>query len=86
MKVYPRGSVEFHEIPLSNGDTPILPTSVAATPWNIHPTTEWASPAAIGGLRGLMVGSYEPGYYRTWARVTSTPETPVVESEPFTIT
>ncbi len=85
MKVYPRGSVEFHETPLLNGDEVIEPDQVCATPWNTPPTDEWATPTTISDKQGLMVGSYDPGYYRTWTRVVSTPETPIVESEPFTV-
>jgi hypothetical protein len=86
VKVYPRGSVEFHETPLLDEDgEAVAPDDVCATPWNTAPTDEWDTPVTLEDKQGLMVGTYDPGYYRTWARVDSNPETPIVESEPFTV-
>lgn len=86
MKVYPRGSVEFHETPLLNGDEVIAPDQVCATPHHVHPTDEWATPITLSDKQGLMVGTYTTGLYWTWTRVSSTPETPIVRSESFYVT
>lgn len=90
MKVYPRGSVEFHETPLLNAGEPFAPTKVAATPWldpTPAPSSElWADPIELEDKFGLMVGSYPAGYYKTWTQTVDNPESPIVESEPFTVT
>ncbi len=90
MKRYAAGSVEFHETPLFNGDTPITPTSVVVAGWE-EPTPlvddpDWTAPTVLEGKHGLMVGAYPAGYYRTYARRVDNPERPIVETEPFTIT
>lgn len=39
--------------------------------------TAWVPPATLEGKSGIMLESLTPGFYRIWARITTTAEAPV---------
>lgn len=57
------------------------PLELAILPAGERPTADdWEAPLVIDGKPGLMFTPPGPGAYLYWARVTGTPEKPVVEA------
>ena len=75
----PRETVEWiGPVNVTPADKPL---ELAILPVGQRPTTgDWETPLLIDGLPGLMFTPPEQGSYAYWARVTASPETPVVEA------
>lgn len=57
------------------------PLELAILPVGQRPVpADWETPLVIDGKPGLMFAPPASGAYSYWARVTSSPETPVVEA------
>ncbi len=87
MSTYPRESVELVPVTVTvDGVATTAGVTLALTTDRARPTT-WSAPTVIGPASGwLLDGTLTPGLYRLWARVSSAPETPVVEVGTITIT
>lgn len=83
---FPRESVEFLAAPVTV-DGAVVTTGVeyAVTTGSDRPTV-WTAATLLGGRTGIMVQGYAPGYWNVWARVSSAPETPVVQCGTFQVT
>lgn len=86
MNSYPRESVEFAAITVTVDGSPVTTgVEVALTTGQDRPTT-WAAPTTLGGRIGVMTGGLATGYWHVWARVSSTPEAPVIDCGTFQVT
>ncbi len=86
MNTYPRESVEFVAVDV-NVDGVAVTTGVefALTTGQDRPTT-WAAPTTLDGKIGVMTGGLATGYWHVWARISSAPETPVIDCGTFQVT
>lgn len=75
----PRETVEWiGPVTVTPADKPL---ELAILPVGERPAAEdWQAPLVIDGKPGLMFTPTDPGAYSYWARVTASPETPVVEA------
>lgn len=83
---YPRETVEFLPVTITVDGAPVttnVELSVVAR--TARPQT-WTTPTTLDGQIGVMVEGYEPATYAVWARITDTPETPVIRAGEFIIT
>ena len=85
MNVYPRETVEFLPLTVTDGDDPVTTFQVAVTAYGARPTT-WSANTELDGEHGVMVSGLAPGYYSLWAKVTANPETRVVHLGHIAIT
>ncbi len=83
---FPRETVEFQPVVI-RVDGVIVTTGVQfdVTPYGDRPST-WANPTQIDDEIGVMVTGYTAGQYTVWAKVTSAPETPVIDCGYFIVT
>ena len=83
---YPRESVEFAPITITVDGTPVTTgVTVALVANGTRPTT-WVTPTTLAGKIGVMLTGLTPGLYNVWAKVTSSPETPVIDCGFISIT
>jgi hypothetical protein len=83
---YPRETVEFTPITVTVDGVPVVDdVEIAITPMGERPTT-WQPAPVLGGRIGVMISALDPGWHTAWARVASSPETPVIELDSFEIT
>lgn len=86
MNTYPRESVEFQPVTVTvDGVTVTSGVEFAVTEPGTRPTV-WAAAVTLSGKIGVMVEGFNPGNWHVWARITSTPEIPVVDCGAFIIT
>ena len=84
--LYPRETVEFQPVTVTvNGVAVTTGVEFAVAESGSRPVT-WAAPATLGGRIGVMVEDLTPGDWTVWARVTSSPEIPVIDCGYFTVT
>jgi hypothetical protein len=86
--VYPRETVEFVAVLITiDGVTVTSPTGVElAVVLDGSRPTAWTAAIALSGKIGIIISGLAAGQYRVWARVTSSPETPVIECGYITVT
>jgi hypothetical protein len=78
MTTFERESIEFQPVNVTvDGAAVTSGVTFAITPNGQRPTT-YTAPTTIGGQTGVMVQDLQPGIYQVWAKITSTPETPVI--------
>ena len=83
---YPRETIEFQPVVITvDGVTVTTGIQFAIVPAGTRPTT-WTAPTTLGADSGVMVSGLTAGVYVVWAKITSSPETPVVECGRFIIT
>ena len=86
---FERESTEFLAIAVTkdNGDPIVTGVLVCAAENGVRPETgDWVPATELDGKVGLMVGpGWEPGAYRAWAKVTSTPEPVVLDCGLFRV-
>jgi hypothetical protein len=76
---YPRESVEFQPITITvDGAVVITGVTFAIVNDGGRPST-WTAPTTLGGNIGVMLTGLTPGLYRIYAKVSSSPETPVID-------
>jgi hypothetical protein len=85
VNVYPRETIEFLPLTVTDGDDPVTTFEVAVTAYGARPTT-WEANTEVGGEHGVMVEGLSPGDYSLWAKVTANPETPVIHLGIISIT
>jgi hypothetical protein len=75
---YERESIDFQPVTITvDGAAVTTGVQVALTPNGTRPTV-WDNPVTVAGKIGVMVQGLTPGLYTIWAKVTSAPETPVL--------
>lgn len=83
---YPRETVEFQPITITVDGTPVTTgVTVALVAHGTRPSV-WLAPTTLDGKIGVMLTGLTPGLYDVWAKVTSSPETPVVDCGIVSIT
>jgi len=83
---YPRETVEF-AFPTVTVDDVVVTTGVTFALFanGTRPTT-WDAPTIEDGRIGVMLTGLTPGLYRIFAKVASSPETPVIDCGYVSIT
>lgn len=85
MNIYPRESVEFQPVPIyKDGILKVTDIEYSIVGENERPGV-YAAAATLAGATGFLVGTYTEGTYRVWARITDSPETPVLDCGIFGI-
>lgn len=83
---YPRETVEFQPVEVKvDGAVVTDGVQLALTTGSDRPT-DWNDPTVVAGGIGVMVEGLAVGTYHVWAKVTSSPETPVVDCGTFRVT
>lgn len=87
MSEFARESVEFQGVRVRvDGQEVTVGVELCIIPAGDRPTV-WLTPTVVDGKQGIMVQNLQPGQYRIWYRITSTPETVIdVVEETVTIT
>jgi len=84
---YPRESVEFQPILVTFDGTPITNANeveVAITSPTARPST-WVQSTSLHGQIGTLISGLSVGTYVVWARVTESPEIPVINCGSFAV-
>jgi hypothetical protein len=84
--VYPRESTEFVAVAVTNAGSPVTTSLEFAVVADGARPTAWTASTTLSGNTGILITGLTPGFYRVWARVTSSPETPVIECGVIQIT
>lgn len=85
--IYPRESVEFQPILVTVDGTTVTTnvetqiTSVSGRP----SSTSWIPAVTLDGQIGLMIQGLSVGTYEVWARVSDSPEIPVIDCGSFAV-
>lgn len=83
MTTLPRETLEFIPINITVDGTPVTNNvKVCVTTGTTRPTA-WENPVTLGDEIGVMTTTHEPGTYRVWAQITSSPEVVVVQCGTF---
>jgi hypothetical protein len=86
MIAIPRESVELVDVPVSvDGRRVTADVEVTITTGDQRPTV-WAPAEVLDGKTSVLVRDLPVGVHTVWARVTSVPEQPVVQSGQIRIT
>lgn len=84
--LYPRESVEFQPVAITvNGTAVLTGVTFSVVEYGLRPST-FGTAVSLSGNIGVMVSALDPGDYTVWAKIVSSPETPVVECGYFTVT
>jgi len=85
--IYPRESIEFQPILVTVDGTTVTTnietqiTAVSARPSD----SAWIAAVTVDGQIGLMIEGLNVGTYEVWARVTDSPEIPVIDCGAFAV-
>lgn len=85
--IYPRESVEFQPILVTVDGTTVTAnvetqiTSVSGRP----SSSAWIPAVTLDGQIGLMIEGLSVGTYEVWARVSDSPEIPVIDCGSFAV-
>ena len=83
---YPRETVEFAPITVKVDGVEVLTgVTVSVVAAGVRPTV-WVAPTTLDGKIGVMVTGMTAGLYDIWAKVVSSPETPVIYCGPLRVT
>ena len=83
---FPRETVEFLPVTVTvDGAAVTTGVTFAVVTLGTRPTT-FVAPTTLGGKIGVMVGGYAAGYWQVFAKVVSSPETPVIDCGYFSVT
>ena len=83
---YPRESVEFQPVQVKvDGEAVTTGVELALALGSARPV-DWQTPTTLDGKIGVMVTGLDVGTWHVWARVTSAPETPVIDCGYFRVT
>lgn len=83
---YPRETVEFQPITVTVDGVEVLTgVTVAVVASGVRPVT-YTAPTTLAGKIGVMVTGMALGIYDVWAKVASSPETPVIYCGSFRVT
>jgi uncharacterized lipoprotein YajG len=83
---YPRETVEFAPITVKVDGVEVLTgVTVSIVAAGVRPTV-WVAPTTLDGKIGVMVTGMTVGAYNVWAKVVSSPETPIIDCGSFRVT
>ena len=83
--VFPRETVEFQGVPITiDGIVTVANIEYCVVAPGSRPLT-WIPAVTLAGNTGLMVQGRSVGTYQVWARVTSSPEIPVINCGTFSV-
>ena len=83
---YPRETDEFSSLTVTSNGVPITTgVSFAIVPDGARPVT-FTPAVVLSGKIGITIVGLTPGNYRVFAKVASSPETPVIDCGLFTVT
>ena len=83
---YPRETIEFQPITITVDGAPVTTGVTVAIAANGTRPSEWVTPTTLAGKIGVMLTGLTPGLYNIWAKIASSPETPVIDCGFVTIT
>jgi len=84
--VYPRETVEFIPVEVTvDGETVTDGVQFCVTNRVTRPTS-WISPVTLEGKIGVMTNAQPVGVYVIWAKVTDSPEVPVIRCGEYRVT
>lgn len=84
--LYPRETVEFQPVEVTvNGTAVTSNVTFCVAAVGERPST-FGTAVTLSGEIGVMVTGYDPGTYTVWAKVASSPETPVLDCGSFRVT
>jgi len=83
---YPRESVEFLPITIAIDGVPVTTGVEVLIGINGSRPSEWVTPTTLNGKIGVMIDGLAPGLYNIWAKISSSPETPVIDCGIVSIT
>jgi len=86
MNTYPRETVEFGPITVTVDGTEVLTGIEVCVALNGTRPNVWVAPTTLAGKIGVMIDGMTPGLYSIWARITSSPEIPVIDCGLFKVT
>lgn len=82
---YPRETVEFQPVTVTVDGTAVTTgVTFAVVAFGTRPVT-FAAPTTLGERIGVMVTGLTPGIWQVFAKIVSSPETPVVDCGHFTV-
>lgn len=83
---YPRETVEFVPVTVKVGGVEVLTgVTIAVVPSGARPT-QFDTPTTLAGKIGVMITDLTPGDYIVFAKVASSPESPVVDCGALRVT
>jgi hypothetical protein len=84
---YPRETVELVPVVVTVDGVPVTENvQLALTGVYGERPSAWSDPVVAGDDSGVLISALDPGVYRVWAKVTDSPEVPVVECGSFRVT
>ena len=83
---YPRETVEFAPITITVDGTPVTTGITVALVGNGARPSVWVAPTTLNGKIGVMLTGLAPGLYNVWAKITSSPEIPVIDCGIISVT
>lgn len=86
MSTYPRETVEFVPVTVTvNGSVVTAGVEFAVVQDGARPST-WSAATSLSGSIGVLISGLTPGQWNIWARVSASPETPVINCGFITVT
>ncbi len=76
---YPRETTEFCSVTVTVNGTPVTTGVTFAITAGVDRPVTWVTPTTLGGNIGVMLTGLAAGYYHVWAKISSTPEQPVID-------
>lgn len=86
MSFYPRETVEFIPVTVTVDGVEVTTGVTFSVVIDGTRPTVWTAPTTLNGKIGVLVSGLAVGAYHVFAKITSSPETPVVECGRFTVT
>ena len=85
--IYPRESVEFQPVLVTLDNNPVTDSvEFAVLKPNDRPQdSDWFAATLLQGETGFLTGTYGVGVWKVWARVTDSPEEPVIDCGSFQV-
>lgn len=78
MNSYPRETIEFLPAPITVDGVPVVTgIQYSIVPLYGRPTV-WVAQLTVGAEIGVMVQALDPGTYNVFAKITASPEVPVI--------
>jgi hypothetical protein len=82
---YLKESLEFQAVPVTlNGVVVTTGIQYSVVTYGSDPST-FTNASTLSGQTGFYVGSYAPGNWHVYAKITSSPEVPVIDCGDFVI-
>lgn len=85
MNIYPRESVEFQPVLVTLDGEPITANvEFSITNMTARPS-DWSAATVLQNQVGVMIVGLSVGTYKVWARITDSPEIPVIDCGAFAV-